>query len=173
MKPRTHGIYWLLVTGCWLLVLFGCTYDTVSLLPVYIKKICITGFENKSFRPDLPEKILQSVTREFIIDGRLTVTGEKEADAVLYGEISRYDLQPLSYTDQMKVQEYKVRMVLSFWLKDVKENKILWRENNLENFTTVSSSTGGLEVKLENDAIDEVVQKLSKRVVKRIIDGWT
>jgi len=163
----------LLVSCCLALFLNGCTYDTFFPLPVYIKKICITGFENKSYRPDLPEKILQSVTREFIIDGRLTVAGEKEADAVLYGEISRYDLQPLSYTEQMKVQEYKVRMVLSFWLKDVKENNVLWREDNLENFTTVSSLTGGLEVELENDAIEEVIQKLSKRVVKRVIDGWT
>jgi len=63
--------------------------------------------------------------------------------------------------------------VLSFWLKDVKENNVLWREDNLENFTTVSSLTGGLEVELENDAIEEVIQKLSKRVVKRVIDGWT
>jgi len=173
LRRRTSFSYWLLVTGYWLLILNGCTYSAVSLLPAHIKKICIAGFENKSYRPDLPEKILQSVTREFIIDGRLVVCGEGEADALLFGEISRYDLQPLSYTEQMKVQEYKVRIVLSFWLKDVRENKVLWQENELENFITISSSTGGLEVELENDAIDEVVQKLSRRVVKRVIDGWT
>jgi len=155
-----------------LFFLSGCAYVSTSVLPSYIHKIYISPLHNKSFRPDLPEKIYSSISREFIIDGRLTVTNEKDADAILYGEIIRYDLEPLSYTDQMKVQEYKVRIIIAIWLKDVRENKILWRQDNIEDFTTVSSTLGGLEVKVENEAINEVIQKIARRVVKRVIDGW-
>ena len=154
-------------------LLSGCGgYVATSLLPSYIKKINISSFINKSFRPDLPEKINTIVTREFIADGRLTVAGEQDADAILYGEITNYDLQPLSYSEQMNVQEYKVRIILSIWIKDVKENKILWQENNIEVFTTATSSTGGLEVKVESEAINEVIEKIARKIVRRVIDGW-
>ena len=166
-------------TCCCCIVLFsailfgGCEYKGLSILPSYIKKIHITPFSNKSFRPDLPEKMLLMVNKEFIADGRLLVCEENKADAILYGEISRYDLEPLSYSAQMKVEEYKVRIIVTIWLKDMRGAVILWKEEDVGAFITASSTLGGIEVKVENEAIDEVVEKIARKIVKRVIDGWT
>ena len=155
------------------ILLVGCTYTNPSILPSYIKKINITAFINESFRPDLDEKITSATTKEFIVDGRLIPAGKDEADAVLSGEIKQYALEPLSYSEKMNVEEYKVRIIINIWLKDLKQNKILWREDNIESWTTASSTQGGLEIKVENEAIDEVIEKLARKVVKRVIDGWS
>lgn len=156
-----------------LLFLGGCTYTGPSILPSYIKKININSFLNESFRPDLDEKITSAVVKEFIADGRLIPSDKDKSDAILFGEIKQYILEPLSYTEKMDVEEYKVRIVINIWLKDLRENKILWRENNIEVWTTVSSIKGGLEIKIENEAINEVIEKLARKVVKRVIDGWS
>jgi len=166
-------IFCILFTVCCVLFLGGCTYTSQSILPVHIKKINITIFTNESFRPDLDEKITTAVTKEFIVDGRLIPSGEDEADAVLHGEIKQYILEPLSYTEKMNVEEYKVRIVVNIWLKDLRQEKVLWREDNIESWTTASSTRGGLEIKVENEAISEVVDKLARKVVKRVIDGWS
>ena len=164
--------------SCFVLLAFsvflgGCGYVGQSILPSYIKKIHVALFANKSFRPDLPEKILSTVTKEFIADGRLMASEENEADAILYGEITRYDLQPLSYSEQMRVDEYKVRIIVSIWLKDSRKGAVLWQEDHIEVFTTVSSTMGGLEVEVESEAIKDVVEKLARKVIRRVIDGWT
>lgn len=153
--------------------LSGCEYTGSSLLPSHINKIYITPFINKSFRPDLPEKILWAVEKEFISDGRLIVSNQKDADAVLYGEITQYTLQPMSYTEQMNVQEYRLRIVIDIWLDDLQQGSVLWKEKDIEVYTTASSTQGGLEVKIEGEVINEVVEKLARKVVKRVIDGWT
>ncbi|OIN97579.1 hypothetical protein AUJ66_02745 [Candidatus Desantisbacteria bacterium CG1_02_38_46] len=163
-------ILWIVSCG---LFFGGCVYVGPSILPSYIKKININTFANESFRPDLDEKITSAVTREFIADGRLITTGEDESDAILFGEIKRYALEPLSYTEKMNVEEYKVRIIINIWLKDLKQNKILWREDNIESWAAASSTQGGLEIKVENEAINEVVEKLARKVVKRVIDGWS
>ena len=165
----------LLITAiCSLFFLGGCSYDTTSILPTYIKKINIEPFTNKSFRPDINDKLMSSAIKEFIADGRLTVSSKQDADAVLYGEIKQYSLESFSYTEKINAEEYKVRIVINIWLKDVKQDAILWHEDNIEAWTTASSVTkGGLEITVENEAINEVIEKLSRKIVKRTIDGWT
>lgn len=166
-------ICYILFAGCCVLFLGGCTYTSSSILPSHIKKINVTSFINESFRPDMDEKITSAIIKEFISDGRLTPADKENPDAILFGEIKRYFLEPLSYTEKMNVEEYKVWIIVDIWLKDLKENKILWRENGIESWTTASSTGGGLEIRVENEAINEVIDKLARKVVKRVIDGWS
>jgi len=157
-----------------LLFLGGCAYNTTSILPTYIKKIYIQPFLNNSFRPDLDDKLMVAVNKEFVADGRLVVSSKEDADAILFGEIKQYSLESLSYTEKINTEEYKARILINIWLLDKRQDAILWREDNIEAWTTASStSIGGLEMNVENEAINEVIDKLSRKIVKRTIDGWS
>ena len=173
LKSQELRVRVLIYSSLFTVLLQGCAYVGPSILPSYIKRINIATFANESFRPDMDEKITSAVTREFIVDGRLIPSGKDESDAILFGEIKRYVLEPLSYTEKMNVEEYRVRIIINIWLKDLRQDKILWREDNIESWTTASSTKGGLEIKVENEAINEVIEKLARKVVKRVIDGWS
>ncbi len=159
-----------------LLVLSGCAgsvYEPApSILPPHIRKINVRPFANKTQFFGLEEKLWLGVTNEFIRDGRIaTVSNESEADGVGVGEINRYILQPVSYDQNLVVQEYKLTVLVNLQFIDRVTNTLLWEEPRLEqNFQFfVETRPGGLS---EEEARNKVWDLFSRDIVKRTIEGF-
>jgi len=169
----------------------GCGYTTGSLLPSHIQTIHVQPFRNRielteelkfdeyrfrSYRAHLETDITKEVIDRFINDGHLKVVGEEEADIILSGELIDYLRHPVRYgSDNETVEEYRVSIVCSVEVKDVKKDKLLWREPRIIGDSTYSDSDSSLErgyYTSESSAVSSAVSDLARRIANRVIEAW-
>ncbi len=175
----------LLAANCSLLVsVFGCGYTTRSLISNKFRTIYITPFVNKIDitrdtdvanrykinRPMLETEITKSAVNKFLFDGNLKPVKQENADLTLKGELVEFRRDPLRYTDNDDVEEYRLNLVVNIKLWDNKEDKLVWEENGFTGDTTYFVS--GSQAKSENTAINDAVADLSRRIVERAVEQW-
>jgi hypothetical protein len=167
------------------LILGGCGYTTRSMMDPGIKTIYVKPFENKiefgiqesvysklkTYYPHLETDITTAVVDRFLFDGNLKVVKENDADVILKGELVNYRRDVLRYTeDEEDVEEYRLNIVVNISLWNVKENKLLWQENNFTGETSYFIS--GSKAKSEAVAIKDGIIDLATRIVARAIENW-
>jgi hypothetical protein len=164
---------------CFIILLFlfiGCssTYVPQSvILPANIKKIAILGFKDTTQHKLMEPKLLYAVKNKFVLDRRIALSSKEEADGLLFGEISRYLVQPLEYDQGLIPKTYMLWIWLDISLVDSKSNTLLWTEKRLEakiNFG--NSSNDPFMPSTETEAQDQAAELLSQQVVTRTMDGW-
>lgn len=100
--------------------------------PPHIRTVYIEPFENETPQFDLTTRIYQLMIAELPRRLGVRVAGERAADAVLRGEIRRYDDVTQNYRagagDQPipNVVSHEVQVQISAQLVDVRENVIRW-----------------------------------------------
>lgn len=170
--------------------LSGCGYTTRSMLYGNYKTIYIAPFLNKVditqeafsankyriYRPMLETDITKKVINRYLFDGNLKPAKEAGADLVLKGELIEYRKDPLSYTANTEnVTEYRINIYVNLSLWDVKENKLLWQENNFNGnysfFTADNTNNASIKVP-EATAVNNAVEDLARRIVERTVEQW-
>lgn len=177
-------IFYLLTT-----VLSGCGYTTRSMLSGKYSTIYITPFLNKVditqesysaskyriYRPMLETNITKRVINRYLFDGNLKLVKEEKADLVLKGELIEYRKDPLTYNaDSDDVSEYRINIYVNLSLWDMKENRLLWQENNYNGnssyFTSIASNN---VIKVSEDvAVTNAIEDLARRIVERTVEQW-
>jgi hypothetical protein len=164
--------------------LIGCGYTTRSLISNSFKTIYITPFVNKiditqdSYtankyrvtRPFLETDITKSVVDKFLFDGNLKPTKAESSDLVLKGQLLEFRRDPLRYTNNDEVEEYRISIVVNIGLWDNRENKLIWEENSFVGDTTYF--TRGNLAKSEDLAISDAIKDLARRIVERAVEQW-
>ena len=191
MKKRNNLFLFLTVAGFLLTaVLTGCGYTTRSMLYGKYNTIYITPFLNKVdvtqesysankyriYRPMLETDITKKVINRYIFDGNLKSVKKSAADLVLKGELIEYRKDPLSYTANTEnVTEYRINIYVNLSLWDVKENKMLWQENNFNGnysyFTNYNNNSTSIQVS-EDTAVNNAIEDLARRIVERTVEQW-
>ncbi len=170
--------------------LAGCGYTTRSMISNKYKTIHIKQFLNKIdlttegdaynkykiYKPTLETDITKSVIDRYLFDGNLKPVKEENADLVLKGELIEFRRDPLR-TENDEVQEYRVNIMVSIALWDKKENNLVWQESNFTGDYTYypySSSLPGIANyrKTDDQAVNEAVTDLSRRIVERTVEQW-
>jgi len=164
----------------------GCGYTTGSLFPEHLKTIRIQPFRNRmeltkelpydqyrfrSYSPHLETDITREVVDRFINDGHLKVVKEEDADLILSGELVDYLTQPVRFGgDNETVEEYRISIVCSVEVRDVKENNFLWKDSRVIGDATYNIS--GTYAVSETTAISNAVSDLARRIANHTIEGW-
>jgi hypothetical protein len=152
-----------------LLITASCGYSARALVPSHIKKIYIPTFDNDTTRYGIEQDITSGVTDAFVSDGRLSVVSEGEADAVLRGAIVKYEKGPLTFDRAQTVNEFKIEVVVSVQFEDLREGKVLWKEDAFrawKSYTEIATVAG------EDQALQAVVTTLAADIVSRTVEGW-
>ena len=155
-------------------LLTGCPYDYTPspiLLPQHIKKIGIRPIINNTTFFGLEDKLALRLKEEFINGGKYQIVPEEDADGVLIAVIERYINQPLSYDQNLIVQERKLWVLVNIYFLDRVDNKIIWSEPNLEGIHRyfVETRPGGIS---EEEARGIIWDKLSRNIYKRTTEGF-
>lgn len=166
VKAGNHRRYLALIA---LTLLLSCGYTAGSLLPKHIKKVYIPTFENETTRYGIEQELTAKVVEAFTADNRLLVVGESEADAILRGVIVGYSKGALTFDRAQTVNEFKVEIVVSAELEDLREGKILWREPE---FRAWESYTDTGEVPGEEAALEVAINTLATDMLSRTMEGW-
>ena len=152
-------------------------YEVKLELPTYIEDIYIKKFVNEVGEYNLEVDVTNAVIEEFLKDGRLNVVDkEGDADAVLEGVITGYEVQPIAW-DYLKniVTENRIRISVTIRFWDKKANKLLWEDHTQVGGYLMGEATFsvvGTNPETEKDAKVKAAQDLARDIVRRVIEGW-
>lgn len=179
-----------LITYCLLLaaLVSGCGYTTRSTISAQFKTIYIEPFINKIditketdieskykvYQPLLETDITRAVSNKYLFDGNLRPSTKEGADLVLKGEVMEFKRDPLRYTDENEVEEYRISISINLKLYDNKKEELLWEENyftGIANYYT-SFYPVASEQTSEASAVDNAISDLARRIVERTVEVW-
>ncbi|MDR1418137.1 MAG: LPS assembly lipoprotein LptE [Endomicrobium sp.] len=172
--------FYLLFISCMFFASCASVYTPADqIIPEHIKRIYIQPVINATNQFGIEGSFTNSITDEFMIDGRLSLTNSpKEANAVVTVTIKRYILEPLTYDVSGVVEQYKLWVIVSASLVDEDNNTVLWTEPNLEGIqiyrdTTRRQSDDSFgDGMTEEDARQLIWNKISRNIVRRVIKGF-
>lgn len=162
----------------------GCGYTTKSLLPSNLKTIYVDNLVNKirvtdessdarmyrGYRPGMELEATRTIRDKYLSDGNLKIADPETADLILTGSLVDFRNEALRYDRNNDIEEYRVRLVVNLEMKNAKDGKVRWTENNFAG-ESLYRTTGTL-AKSETTAIKEAADDLARRVVERTIEEW-
>jgi hypothetical protein len=174
----------LLAVFCFMLFAAGCGYTARSSIRASYQTIYITPFVNKIdvsqetyvsnsyrlYRPGLETDISKAVVDKYLFDGNLRPSAMESAGLVLAGELVEFRRDPIRYTDNDDVEEYRINIVVNLKLTDRVTGEVKWEENRFTGDTTYF--TAGSQAKTETTAVQDALTDLARRIVERTVEEW-
>lgn len=153
---------------------FGCAgYTPQVSLPSYIQKLAVPVFLNKTQTYNIEQYVTQKTIDQFISDGKVSIAEEQVADGVLKVSIDKYLLNAITVDINQVPQQYRLRIYISIYFFDSKNQRQLWTEENLwEETTYYVVNSLGMPAETEETARMRVLDRLSERVFRRVLNGW-
>ena len=161
----------------------GCGYTQKSLLSENIKSIHVAPVKNeidlsseindkshfRVYRPGLEVDITNAIINQFIFDGHLKVVSLEKANAVVEAKLVDYRRDPLRYSNNEDIQEYRLSVLVDVTVTQTADHKILWHENLVGETTFFLSGSRAVS---EDEAAAKAVEDLARRVVEKTIELW-
>lgn len=149
----------------------GCIYGfrAGGGLPSNIRTVAVIPFDNRTGEPQLTQEVSDAIRQA--AEGRLGLrpAGEADADAVVRGEIVRYDPDvPLAYLPsegRVDVTRRQVTIVVTVEILDQREGRALWRSAGL-------SVSGEYQPPQEAEGRRVAIQKLITSFVEGAQSQW-
>lgn len=158
------------------LLFFQCGYHlrgTGSSLPPYIKLLSVPMFANRTTRFELDLKLTQGVIDEMVARGKVEITDDADnADAVLIGEILRFQANPIGFGENATADRYNISIVAKVVLRDVVQKKVLYSNPSFAFQGEYEVPDGTDFESVETEAIDEMVIKFARSLVVTILEGF-
>jgi hypothetical protein len=163
-----------------LLLHAGCGYSTGSLLPANIKTIAVEPISNEidfsaegrraSYIPLLETKVRDALLKRFAFDGRLRVEDSEVSDLTIMAKLIGFEREELRLSEGQDVMEYRIRITLNIQLVNNTTNEVDWQEPSFSGESTYFLT--GPQAKSEQQALEEALTDLSRRIVERTIENW-
>ncbi|MGB7070142.1 MAG: LptE family protein [Pyrinomonadaceae bacterium] len=149
---------------------------TNSGLPKHIKTVAVPAFqfEAKGLRYRVESRFTDAVIREIIRRGKgLKVQGSLAgADAVVEGNIRNFSFSGVLLDRDGRARVYEITIVSAVTIRDLKENKILYDNQNFtfrDSFEFSSDPRSFFNE--EEPAVERIARAFSESVVSTIING--
>lgn len=159
-----------------LLLLVGCGYHfpgKTGALPGDVKQLYIPLFANRTAKPQLENKLSNQVSIVFGRSPKVNlVERESQAEAVLEGTIRSYSTKALSYDKNDDISEYRAIMTIDAKLRQFKDGRLLWSGTLSWDEKYIAADDKGKQYDLEGEAVDEIVQRLSEKLLSRLLDDF-
>lgn len=149
---------------------------TNSGLPKNIRKIAVPAFqtEARGLRYRVGSRFTDAVSREIIRRGNgLRVQGSTEgADAVIEGTIRDFSFSGVLLDRDGRARVYEITIVSAVTIRDLKENKILYDNQNFIFRDSFEFSEDPRSFFNEEDpAVERIARAFSESVVSAIVNG--
>ena len=149
---------------------------TESGLPKNIKTIAVPAFqfEVEGARYRVESRFTEAVTKEIIKRGRgLIVQGTRNgADAVVEGTIRNFSFSGVLLDRQGRARVYEVSIVAAVTIRDLRENKILYDNQNFIFRDSFEFSEDPRSFFNEEDpAVERMSRAFAESVVSTIVNG--
>ena len=149
---------------------------TNSGLPKHIKTVAVPAFtfEAKGLRYRVESRFTEAVTKEIIRRGNgLKVQGSTTgADAVIEGNIRDFSFTGVLLDREGRARLYEVTIITAVTIRDLKENKILYDNQNFVFRDSFEFSEDPRSFFNEEDpAVERIARVFAETVVSTIVNG--
>lgn len=175
---QPHIFCFLLLTAYSLLltVFTACGYHIAGKagnMPGNVVTISIPFLKNQVQKPDVETIFTTALVDEFVKSGIVKVV-EEDAEAVLNGAITGYDLTPVSFNRNDVIQEYRLTIKLEISLVRKSDGEVLWEDKNIsdyEDFNVTSADITATKT-AEIDAIKKMAKDTARLIKERILEDF-
>lgn len=149
---------------------------TRSGLPAHIKTVAVPAFqfEAKGLRYKVESRFTDAVTREIIRRGNgLKVQGSRAgADAVLEGTIRDFNFTGVLLDSEGRARVYEVTIVTAVTIRDLREDKILYDNQNFVFRDSFEFSSDPRSFFNEEDpAVERMARAFAEAAVSAFVNG--
>ena len=152
------------------LLIAGCSYSVYTTGYPHLKTIQVLPVENQTSNYDLRDLVFNSLVDSYESDGRLKLVG-LSPDCQLECSILDYSNKIVSYSGS-SIDEYEVRVLFDVTFTDLKKNQVIWQNSSLMQSERYSLSDENSLYKSEEDAQEEIVNKLFDTIMKNTLEEW-
>ena len=157
-----------------LAVVSACGYALVgrgTVVDPTIKKIAVPLFKDSTGKPGLDQKITQKVVEELLKRGRFDVVQDRVgADAIVEGEILRYDQTPVGFSDaggsRSQASRYAVTLTARVRYVKVGQEEPIWAN---ESFSFRDEYDVGSDPTAFFDQQGQAVERLSTSFARSLV----
>ena len=149
---------------------------TNSGLPRHVKTVAVPAFqfEARALRYRVSSRFTEAVSKEIIRRGSgLRVQGTTEgADAVVEGTVRDFSFTGVLLDREGRARVYEITIISAVTIRDLKENKILYDNQNFVFRDSFEFSSDPRSFFNEEDpAVDRIARAFSESVVSTIVNG--
>jgi len=162
-----------LMTVAALALATGCGYSFKGNLPGHVKSVAVPTFKNKTQQPAVESTITAAVINAFVTSGKLKVVSLDEADSILEGEVTGYNVVSVSVDNRINVRQYRLVVTMNLQFRDVREGSMLFRQEGLQeqaDFSVPFEVAG--TINREEGAARAAAVDIGRRVVNLVVDRF-
>ena len=157
------------------LLLNGCGYHLIgtgSTLPEHLKTIFLPVFTNNSSQPEIHRELTSAIINAFITDGRVKVVRKGQADMVMKGNLSHYELKTVSFESNNFATGYIVVLGVDIEVIDQVKNEPYLKQNLRTewNYTASADIVDTESARLA--ALEEAYRVLGNRLVSLLVNQF-
>ena len=170
MRPRRVASAAVLLLG---LFAGSCGYTVGAKLPPNVKNIAVPVFKNLTQQPTVEDVMTSAVVSAFSNMG-IKVVPVQQADAILEGEITEYNVQSIAYDSSINAEVFRLRMRLNLQFRDVRNNTMIWRQEGFEDHSDFRSR-GDVAQTISQErtgAVSQAATEIARRVVSLALDRF-
>ena len=151
----------------------GCGYSLQGNLPDHLKTVSVPVFKNRTTESGAETTITAAVINAFTSNGRLKVVSLDQADSVLDGEVTGYQVQSLTYDSRLNLRSYRLTVTMNVRFRDVRRTELLWQQDSLvENVSFDVAGQVSDTISREEGAVKQAALEIGRKVVNRAVDRF-
>jgi outer membrane lipopolysaccharide assembly protein LptE/RlpB len=150
-----------------MVLIAACGYRMVGKethVPPGLNSVAIPTFKNRTYEPGIEVAFTQAFLKEFILDRRVNVVSQAQADSILEGTITDFRMYSVSYDRSGLVLEYQTTVTLDLTLRD-RTGKALWEQRGFSETQWFRTSSSVLTSEANKAA---AVQQIGRLVAERL-----
>ncbi|MBI5049111.1 MAG: LptE family protein [Deltaproteobacteria bacterium] len=173
----SHSLLLLFALHCSLLAaLAGCGYHIAGKggsMPGSVAIISIPFFKNQVRKPDVETIITTALVDEFVKSGIVKVVDEN-AEAILNGAVTGYNLTPVSFNSTDVIQEYRLTIKIEIELVRSSDGKILWEDKNITDYEDFKVSAADINTTkaAELDIVKKMARDTARLIKERMLEQF-
>jgi hypothetical protein len=151
----------------------GCGYSLLGNLPGDLKTVSVPVFRNRTTEAGAESTITGAVINAFTSNGRLKVVGVDQADTVLDGEVTGYQVQSLAYDSKLNLRSYRLTVTMNIRFRDLRRSELLWQQDTLvEEVAFEVAGQVSDTISREEGAVKQAALEIGRKVVNRAVDRF-
>lgn len=158
-------------------ILGGCGYHVAgsgtsgTALKGDIGTLAVPIFKNTTYRPHIESTITTAIVNELRNSFELTSRGS--ADSIMEGEITGYELLPVSFTEGDIASEYRLTIVMTVRIVNRESGEIIWELQNTsdyEDFMVTQMSVAATRFD-EDEALKKIAVDRARIIRELVLEG--
>jgi hypothetical protein len=155
------------------ITILGCGYSFRSPIPAHLNTVYVPTFENETREFTLTQQLTEAIINEFLQESRLgLVADEDEADLVVWGTITSYEEEALTYDpgQQVNPDVFSRRIILTVDLavEDRVEDRTLWENAAVREWGEFNEE----EQETREEGIARAIEKIADEVLRHVVEEF-